>query len=288
MMDAQFCGRTFTEDDLDRIRSIIATADRPNRTEISRRVCRELGWVRHDGRLKDMSCRVALLRMHRRGLISLPSPERVNANGHRGHTLSRRSAPQAHITAAAGQFHALSLHPVTDKAASALWNEYMQRYHYLGYQPLPGDQTRYFVKAQDQLLALLGFGAAAWKTAPRDNWIGWTPVQRQEKLHLIVNNARFLILPWVTSRNLASKILSMAAARLPEDWHNRYGYRPVLMETFVEKARFMGTCYKAANWIYLGDTQGRGKLDVRHQHSVPAKAVFVYPLTREFRQRLAT
>lgn len=286
MNDDVFCGRTFTADDLERVRAIIAAPDRPNRTEISRRLCRELGWVRADGRLKDMSCRVALLRMHSRGLIALPPPEAINANGNRGRTVSRRSDPHPPVIAAAGQLHGLSLHPVMDKAASSVWNEYVHRYHYLGYQPLPGDQIRYFIKAQDQLLGLLGFGAAAWKTAPRDHWIGWTPQQRRESLHLVVNNARFLILPWVTSRHLASKVLAMAARQLPQHWQTRYGYRPVLLETFVEKARFNGTCYKAANWVYVGDTQGRGKLDVRHQHALPVKAVFVYPLARDFREQL--
>ncbi len=168
-----------------------------------------------------------------------------------------------------------------------LWNEYIDRYHYLGYQPLPGAQLRYFAHAQDGLLALMGFGAAAWKTAPRDTFIGWTAHQRETRLHLIVNNARFLILPWVRSKNLASKLLGLAARRLPADWHSRYGYRPVLLETFVEKQRFTGTCYRAANWSCLGDTQGRSKLDTAHAHAVPVKSVWVFPLDTGFRQILA-
>jgi hypothetical protein len=239
-----------------------------------------------DGRLKDMSCRVALLRMHRQGLIRLPPPEKGNGNGRRGKTVSRRTDPQCPITASAAELQALTLHPITEKSDSALWNEYVQRYHYLGYQPLPGDQLRYFIKAQHRILGLLGFGAAAWKTAPRDRWIGWTPEQRRQRLHLIVNNARFLILPWVTSRHLASKVLALAARQLPRHWQACYAYRPVLLETFVEIPRFSGTCYKAANWLYVGDTQGRGKLDVRHRRALPVKAVFVYPLVRDARQQL--
>lgn len=231
----RFCGRDFSGDDLRLIQTIIGADDRPNRAEISRRVCRALAWVRSEGRLKDMSCRVALLRMHRSGLITLPSPEKGNGNGQRGKKITGRSDPEFPITKNAGRLEKLHL-------------------------------------------KVLGFGAAAWKTAPRDRWIGWSHKQRTEKSHLIVNNARFLILPWVTSRNLASKILAMATARLPDDWQKTYGYRPLLMETFVEKERFKGTCYKAANWIYLGDTTGRGKLDCRHQHSLPVKAIFIYPL----------
>jgi len=281
-----FCSRTFSAADLDQVRTIIAAPDRPNRADISRRVCLALGWLRADGRLKDMSCRVALLRMHRQGLIRLPPPEKGNGNGRRGKTVSARTDPEWPVTESAGQLQALALHPVVDRSASTLWNEYVHRYHYLGYQPLPGDQLRYFIKVQHRILGLLGFGAAAWKTAPRDRWIGWTAEQRRERLHLIVNNARFLILPWVTSRHLASKVLALAARQIRQHWQARYGYRPVLLETFVEKARFKGTCYRAANWLYLGDTQGRGKLDRRHQRALPVKAVFVYPLVRDFRQQL--
>ena len=168
-----------------------------------------------------------------------------------------------------------------------MWlNEYIERYHYLGHKPLPGAQLRYFIHADKQPVALLGFGAAAWQTAPRDHYIGWNHDQRQANLHLVVNNARFLILPWVQSKNLASMILAMAARRLPDDWQAQYHYRPVLMETFVEKPRFEGTCYKAANWQYLGQTKGRGKLGPAGKQSVPIKDLWVYPLNSNFRDRL--
>ena len=145
---------------------------------------------------------------------------------------------------------------------------------------------RYFARTDSRILALFGFGAAAWKTAPRDQFIGWSAKQRQSRLHLLVNNARFLILPWVRSANLASRLLAMATRRLADDWQQRYGYRPVLLVTFVETPRFQGTCYKAANWIYLGDTQGRGKLDVHHTARLPKKSVWVHPLARDFRRIL--
>ena len=157
---------------------------------------------------------------------------------------------------------------------------------YLGYTPLPGAQQRYFAYSGATLLALLGFGAAAWQCAPRDRFIGWTHAQRQRHLPLIVNNARFLILPWVRSPNLASKLLAMAARRVPLDWQQRYGYRPVLLESFVETERFTGTCYKAANWRYLGQTKGRGKLGPPGRQSVSIKDLWVYPLEARFRDRL--
>ncbi len=142
------------------------------------------------------------------------------------------------------------------------------------------------MKSGPHLLALLGFGAAAWQTAPRDKFIGWEHDERKRNLHLIVNNARFLILPWVQSKNLASKILAMAARRLPNDWSERYGYRPVLMETFVEKQRFSGGCYRAANWLHVGQTKGRGKLGPSGKLSVPIKDLWLYPLNRRFRDAL--
>jgi len=233
-----------------------------------------------------MSCRVALLRMQADGLVVLPPPRNGNNNGKPYTRRSAAAEPDLPVTAPAGALEDLRLDPVTSRAQSRLWNEYVQRYHYLGYQPLPGAQLRYFARSQGRVLALLGFGAAAWKTAPRDLFIGWSHDQRKQHLHLVVNNARFLILPWVSSPHLASKLLGMAARRLPGDWQQRYGYRPVLLETFVEKKRFAGTCYKAANWLCLGDTRGRGKLDRLNLYSLPVKTVWIYPLHRRFRDAL--
>jgi hypothetical protein len=180
----------------------------------------------------------------------------------------------------------ISIHLVAKKADSLLWNAYIERHHYLGHQPLPGAQLRYFVRAAGEIIAVLGFGASAWKTKPRDAAIGWTIEQRHRNLHLIVNNARFLILPWISVKNLASRVLALISRRLADDWYARYAYRPVLLETFVEKPRFAGTCYKASNWRYLGDTQGRGKLDVQHRNAEPIKSIWIYPLVRDFRLRL--
>jgi hypothetical protein len=167
-----------------------------------------------------------------------------------------------------------------------LWNAYIERHHYLGHQLMPGAQLRYFVRTAGHIVAALGFGASAWKVKPRDQLIGWTTDQRQRNLHLVVNNARFLILPWIRCKNLASRILALVSRRLPADWQARYAYRPVLLETFVEKPRFTGTCYKAANWRHLGDTQGRGKLDTLHRNAQPIKSIWIYPLARDFQRQL--
>lgn len=281
----RYCGRDFGEGELARIRAL---ADEPGTTRraLSRRVCEDLGWRKPDGGLKEMSCRVALLRMQADGLVRLPAPLHRSSNAARSTPRTPQAEPQAPLLTPAGELRSLRLEPVATRRDSLLWNEYVDRYHYLGYHPLPGAQLRYFARADEGLLALLGFGAAAWKTAPRDDFLGWTAQQREARLHLVVNNARFLILPWVRSRHLASKLLALAARRLPGDWDERYGYRPVLLETFVEQERFRGTCYRAANWLHLGETRGRGKLDTAHAQTLPVKSIWVFPLTNRFRQLL--
>ena len=276
----RYCGRIFTVEEIEQIRGLIASHPQHHRAELSRLVCDELGWLRVDGRRKDMSCRVAMLRMEKDGLITLPPPLKGNGNGRNRPRLARASEPREPISGSVGSLAQLSLRPVDTPRESSLWNELVERYHYLGYKPLPGAQIRYLVFTGDDLLAALGFGAAAWKVAPRDQFIGWTAEQRERNLHLIVNNARFLILPWITVRYLASRLLAMVAKQLPQDWLVRYGFRPVLLETFVQRDRFRGTCYRAANWIYVGETQGRGKLDRHRQNSLPVKDVYLYPLHR--------
>ena len=282
----RYCGREFTPAELQSIRELISDEAGHNRAELSRLVCDHVGWFRPDGRRKDMSCRVAMLRMHRDGLIQLPPPRKGNCNGRIRPQRTLMGEPGEPVTASVGQLGELEFLPVKARGDSRLWNELIDRYHYLGYQPLPGAQMRYLVFGGSRLLGAFGFGASAWKVAPRDQFIGWTAEERVDKLALVVNNARFLILPWIKSRNLASRLLSRVAKLLPEDWENRYGYRPVLLETFVEVGRFRGTCYRAANWIHVGETQGRGKLDRFKRCALPVKHIFLYPLCREFRQRL--
>ena len=215
-------------------------------------------------------------------------PQGGNGNGRIRPRFTVASDPQGALRLEAQALHQLRWQPVDTRRDSTRWNELIQRYHYLGYKPLPGAQMRYLVFSGPHLLAALGSGAAAWKVAPRDPFIGWTDPQRRHNLHQVVNNARFLILPWVTARNLASRILATAAKRLGHDWQSRYGYRPVLLETFVQCDRFPGTCYRAANWIHVGQTQGRGKLDRHHQHPLPMKHVYLYPLHKNFRSCLCT
>jgi hypothetical protein len=288
----RYCGRDFTAEEIDRIRELIAAQPPLNRAQLSRRVCDELRWLRPDGARKDMSCRVAMLRMERDGLIRLPPPLYKNGNGRIRPKRTAAGEPRKPIQLPRAALGEIALQPVRSRQDSALWNELIERYHYLGYKPLPGAQLRYLVRAhgdrwpEPPLLAALGFGAAAWMVAPRDRFIGWTAAERKRNLHLVVNNARFLILPWVQVRNLASTILAHAARRIANDWKDRYGFEPVLLETFVDTERFHGTCYRAANWVHVGQTQGRGKLNKKHIRLEPIKDIYLQPLTKRFRHTL--
>jgi len=226
---SRLCGRPFDGADLERIRREIGEANPPLRAEIARRVCRALGWTDVLGRPKLMSARVGLLRLHRAGLIELPAPSRGNGNG-RGLVQGPDRWPEAvPVGGKVGQLSGLRLVAVREQRASRLWNGLIERYHYMGYSPLPGAQLRYLIHCDRGVLGAIGFGAAAWKVAARDRWIGWDAPCREARLHRVLNNARFLILPWVQVKNLASKVLALAAARVPEDFAVRYGEHPVLL-----------------------------------------------------------
>lgn len=281
----QYCARHFTAAEIELIRELLALCPPLSRYRLSREVCARLNWRRADGALKDMSCRVAMLRRQADGLFTLPPPRCVKPVAYRAHPDLEREVLEPTIVPPV-DLRRLTVDLVVSKRHSLLWNAYIERHHYLNHQLLPGAQLRYFIRAAGAIVALLGFGASAWKTQPRDAFIGWTSPQRQRHWHLVVNNARCLILPWIHCPNLASRALALSSRRLAQDWHARYAYRPVLLETFVEKPRFAGTCYQAANWQYLGDTQGRGKLDTRHCHAEPTKSIWIYPLARDFRRYL--
>ncbi len=283
----RYCGRDFSKQELGLIRQLISENPSATRAVLSRLTCQTFHWYKIDGGLKEMSCRVAMLRMHDDGLIKLPAPRHRYCPANNVQ-FTCATAPKPEINKPVHALPCVQLRIVMGRQQSRLWNEYIHRYHYLGYKPLPGAQLRYFVISENNIIALLGFGASAWQCAPRDKYIGWTHDQRKKKLQYIVNNARFLILPWVKCKNLASKILSLTSHRLSRDWQGHYGYHPVLLESFVERDRFAGTCYKAANWVLVGQTKGRGKLGPAGKISVPIKDLWLYPLERNFRHILTS
>ncbi|NDP40795.1 MAG: DUF4338 domain-containing protein [Rhodoferax sp.] len=278
-----YCGRDFSAEEIQMIRDLMQENPDLKRSPLSRRLCELWNWTKPNGELKDMTCRVALLRMQADGLVTLAPSIHRSSNRRAAHfPATQASDPQTPIKAPVHELDALTLRLVNGTVNSRLWNEYIARYHYLGYTPLSGAQMRYSVFVGEQLVACISFGASAWKLKERERFIGWQEHQRQKNLQLVVNNARFLILPWINSKGLASKILSRVARQLPKDWFNRYGFRPVLLETFVEFERHRGTCYKAANWINVGRTTGRGKKSLSHRQLIPVKDIWLYPLQRNF------
>ena len=246
-----------------------------------------MNWTTPGGLLSLMSSRVALLRLHRVGLIDLPAPRNGNGNG-RSLVPARLDWPSEDpLHGRVDQLPGLRVVPVRDDSHSALYNGLIDRWHYLGFVPMAGAQIRYLIRWDGGWLGALGFGAAAWQVRDRDRFIGWDHSQRKSRLHRVLNNSRFLILPWVHCTHLASKVLALSLRRLGADFRERYGYSPLLVESYVEEGRFAGTCYRAANWQCVGRTQGRGKLGQWQDPRLPTKAIWVYPLHSCFRDILA-
>jgi hypothetical protein len=273
------------------IREVVAQCSSLSLTEISRTLCELLDWKRPNGKLKNHECRLLLERLRDQEALSLPALRPFGGRGPRRARLTSHSDSRPPVTGSAGEFEPLRLTVVgaEDPEDLRLWAEYVERYHYLGHRVPVGASLRYWVHSErypEQVLACLLWSSAAWKMAARDRWIGWSTEQRTRNLPFIVNNSRFLLPPWVQIKRLASKILAHCARQLPADWQQHYGYRPLLLETVVEEERFHGTCYRAANWMALGRTQGRGRMDRDRQSPRRPKLVFVYPLCRNVQQRL--
>jgi hypothetical protein len=281
-----FAGRRFASDELVLMRQAATDYAGLGITEISRTICEWLDWKRPNGRLKNHECRLLLERLHHEGILSLPDLHRSGRRGPRTVTTNTRSDSQTPIQCSLADLEPLRL-TLIDNSNSALWRQFIQRYHYLGCRVPVGAHLRYFVHSPaGQILACLLWASPAWKMAARDRWIGWSAAQRARNLQYIVNNSRFLILPWVQVKALASTILARSARQVPHDWCQHYGYTPLLLETFVDVTRFKGTCYRAANWIALGETTGRGRMDPHHKALGTQKRIFVLPLHRRVQQRL--
>ena len=288
-IECRYHGRDFTTGEMALMRALIAASPQQTRAGLARAFCRATGWVKPDGGLKEMAARVTMLRMHRDGIITLPPPR----HGPRPRRVPKfgpeTEPPVTPMPQTLDAVRPIRLVKVTGtgRAASRLWNEFIARYHYLGHKTLVGAQMRYAVQDREgRPLAMLGFSAAAWKTAPRDAFIGWSPDVRERNLPLMVDNSRLLIMPWVQIPNLASHILSNARRQLPQDWQSQYNIAPVLMETFVETPRFSGITYKASGWIHVGDTQGRGRYDTKWEFGKPIKAIWLCPLRKDWKRIL--
>lgn len=282
-------GRRISSVEIGEIRSLIEANPRWSRWRLSRVLAEKWQWYASSGELKDMAARTLLLKLHERKLIQLPE---------------RRRAPgQRFAGAEPDLFDALTPELITGELASVLpveirlvspkrseyrrFQRYLAQHHYLSYGGPVGENLGYLIRSRaGEDLACLLFGAAAWQCAPRDRWIGWTSEQRAQGLPHIANNSRFLILPWVRLKNLASHILCQVAHRINADWQRRYGHPIDLLETFVQQDRFEGTCYQAANWIHVGQTTGRTRQDRHNRVNAPFKEIYLYPLTRHAQRHL--
>jgi hypothetical protein len=284
-----FCGRELSSDELSLVRDIIHDFKSLSVNQLASTICELLEWRRANGSLKIRECFGFLRELESRGWIDrLPQLRLTCPRGPRRVKLDEVIEPEAEISGHLSELVPLELQRITARKDRELFKQYLQRYHYLEYRVPVGAQLRYFVRSRDGgILGCLLYTSAAWRMASRDRWIGWDDRTRRTNLPMVVNQGRFLILPWIRMPYLASHILSVSAKRLPGDWESCYSVTPVLLETLVDPARFAGTCYRAANWIEVGSTRGRGRMDreARLEGHCP-KLIFLYPLSRDFRGRL--
>jgi hypothetical protein len=285
----KYRGREVTDADAALLRELIACHPQASRRALSHLACQAWHWVQPNGAPRDMVCRGLMLALHRAGHITLPAPRY-----HRAHPLTRRCQPMPVAVAAEPIRTALKdLLPLTFRQVrrteeEATFNGLIEAHHYLGYTQPVGEHLKYLVYSRDQrLLACLAWSSAPRHLGPRDRFLGWSKEQRQRNLRLVAYNPRFLILPWVKVPHLASHILGHMAHRVPAHWQELYRHEVVFLETFVDPTRYRGTCYRAANWIVLGRTTGRGKNDLTHKANRSLKEILGYPLCRDFREKLA-
>jgi hypothetical protein len=279
--------RQVTTDDVQFVRNLIAEQPTIGRCELSRQVCRTWNWVQPNGYLKDIVCRGLMLKLEREGYLTLP-PRKFTPNN----PLARRKPPEI-ISVSQNPIHAKvqELYPVTlgqvrKSTDEKLFNSLVQQFHYLGYTQPVGEHVKYIAYADDRPVACLAFSSAPYHIGPRDEFIGWDRIALEKRRHLLAYNTRFLILPWVRVPHLASHLLGLCARTINQDWQALYNHPLYWLETFVDTERFAGTCYKAANWIFLGYTSGRGKDDHTQKKNRSIKAMYGYPLVRNFRKKL--
>ena len=281
-------GRPCGPAELGELRTWIGDHPGWSRYRLSRELCARWQWVRPNGQMADMAARSFLLKLHERDLIRLPPRHRASPNRMRHRRLECVPLDRRPLVGELGSLGRLSLHEVSaDPPRRALFETLLAQEHYLGYRSAVGENLKYLLcnEAGRPLAAWL-FGAAAWRCAARDRWIGWSEAQRAAGLGRLTNNTRFLIPAWVQVASLASWGWSRVRRRLVADWQAKYGHRIELVETFVDQSRFRGACYAASNWVEVGTTQGRSRGDRHRQLQVPVKTVYVHPLRRDFRERL--
>ena len=279
-------GRFLTESMVDELCGLQKKNPDWNRTRLSRELCEIWNWRRPDGQIKDMACRELLRKLEFRSLIKLPPRQRPGPGRPPVHepVIVNKKPLNCRLSEIQPVKIINARNSVINEKA---FNYFVNEYHYLGYGRPVGQNMKYLISGlNDRILGCVLFGSAAWKSADRDQWIGWSSEIREHNLSYICNNTRFLIFPWVNVFNLASYVLGSVLRRLSEDWFHRYGTNIVLVETFVDKTRFIGTCYKAANWRKIGQTKGRSRQDRYTKLNVPIKDIWMFPLQKNFRDVL--
>lgn len=279
-------GRDFSVKELMLIKEIVELYPRLSRKELSQTICENISWQAPNGMNKHNSCMRALEKLEAQGHIKLPPLRPTKATRNEHATITERTDPGELVQGRIDQWGKVSINKVTREQVS-LWNEYVERYHYLGYKTPFGLHQRYFIVSGERILGCMLYAPAAWALECRDKWIGWTYRQKESNLYRIISQSRFLIFPWIQIKNLASHVLSLSIKQIGEDWQERFGYKPLLLETFVDEGRFKGTSYRAGNWQHIGKTKGRGRDDRYNRGISTIKDVYMYVLDANFREELA-
>ena len=279
-----FSGRTFSSEEINLIKWTRNKYPKLSRSEFVKTICEFLEWKTPAGKYKVPQCGAFLEQLEQEGLLVLP-PKAKAGNRTKKIELDK-IAPHAEIKGSVRDFEPIRLEIARRGADLKRWRSYVNQFHMLGDKLVFGSRLYYFIKSSDIELGCIQFSASAWALEERDAWIDWTIIDRKARLNLIVNNSRYLIFPWVNIKNLASKALALVTKQIQEDWLREFCYAPVLIETFVDVEHFKGTCYKAANWKYLGETKGRGRMDKNKEYALSKKAIFMYPLQRDFKEVL--
>jgi hypothetical protein len=286
--DIVHCGRVITTKELANILETVVTCSSLSRNELALTVGEHLEWYSATGSLKVDACAKLLEKLEAQGFLSLPVKQQSSGRGRKHTPQTNRTEAEELLEGSVGNLGPFRVLPVTEKEEIALWNEYVSRYHYLGYKHPFGCHQRYFITSEQGNLGCLLFSGAAKALRERDKWFGWSKDERLRNLGFVINNSRFLMFPWVKVKYLASHALGQAVRRLGDDWERRWGYRPVVVETFVDPERYAGTCYRAANWLYLGQTTGTGLARIGKSYTSSPKQIFVMPLVTDFRTVLCS
>jgi hypothetical protein len=277
-----------TEDKIEKIQRLIRDNPEWHRTRISKQLCELWDWRSPNGQLKDISCRDMLRALDESGKIILPMAKNRSRRAGNPDAITQIQHDTTPITAGLRELTPLRIDIVTSKESMSAFKSYIDQYHYLGFDRSIGENMKYIIYSRTgEPLTCLLFGSSAWACLPRDEYIGWDKDCRQNNLYLTTNNTRFLIFPWVSVPHLASHVLSLISRRIADDWLKKYGHAVYLLETYVERERFRGTCYRAANWRFVGCTTGRGRNSEHNYAVLPIKDVYLYPLAADFRAKLS-